>query len=171
MNSRNEKWNRRKHRQPRLTFAPLAWLKLQFLCHLGDTEIGGFGITAKDDLLYVEDFVTVRQRTSMVTVAMDDQAVADFTDRCVDAGLPPQRFLRVWCHPSGLVALAKRYRRRHFRSRLRVVRLGADVHRQPHVRDLCAVGAATAPARTLLEVIPPKRGLFPVRSRSSSREC
>ena len=98
MNSRNEKWNRRKHRQPRLIFAPLAWLKLQFLCHLGDTEIGGFGITAKDDLLYVEDFVTVRQRTSMVTVAMDDQAVADFTDRCVDTGLPPQRFLRVWCH-------------------------------------------------------------------------
>ena len=98
MNSRNDKWLRPKRRPPRLTFAPLAWLKLQFFCHLGNTEIGGFGITAKDDLLYVEDFVTVRQRTSMVTVSMDDQAVADFADRCVDAGLPPQRFLRVWCH-------------------------------------------------------------------------
>ena len=29
-----------------LTFAPLAWLKLQFFCHMGDTEIGGFGISA-----------------------------------------------------------------------------------------------------------------------------
>jgi proteasome lid subunit RPN8/RPN11 len=84
--------------RPRLTFSPLAWLKLQFCCHLGDTEIAGFGITAKDDLLYVEDFATVRQQTSLMTVAMDDQAVANFADRCVDAGLPPQRFLRVWCH-------------------------------------------------------------------------
>jgi len=85
-------------RQPRLTFAPLAWLKLLFFCHLGDTEIGGFGITAKDDPLYVQDFVTVRQQTSTVTVKMDDQAVADFSDCCVDAGIPPRRFLRVWCH-------------------------------------------------------------------------
>jgi len=89
---------RRTHGQPRLTFAPLAWLKLQFFCHLGNTEIAGFGVTAKDDLLYVEDFVTVRQHTSLVTAAMDDEAVADFTDRCVDAGIVPQRFLRVWCH-------------------------------------------------------------------------
>ena len=81
-----------------LIFSPLAWLKLQFFCHAGRTEIAGFGITAKDDLLYVEDFLTVRQRTSPVTVAMDDTAVADFSDRCVDAGLSPQRYLRVWCH-------------------------------------------------------------------------
>ena len=26
-----------------LVFAPLAWLKLQFLCHAGPTEVGGFG--------------------------------------------------------------------------------------------------------------------------------
>ena len=88
----------RTQRQPKLTFAPLAWLKLQFFCHVGTSEIGGFGISAKNDLLYVENFVTVRQRTSPVSVVMEDDAVADFSDRCVDAGIQPQRFLRVWCH-------------------------------------------------------------------------
>ncbi len=81
-----------------LTFAPLAWLKLQFFAHNGETEIGGFGITAKENLLYVEDFVTVRQQTSAMTVAMEDDAIADFSDRCVDAGIHPQNFLRIWCH-------------------------------------------------------------------------
>jgi len=61
-----------------LTFAPLAWLKLQYFCHAGPTEIGGFGITAENDLLHVLEFVTVRQRVSAVTVRFDDQAIADF---------------------------------------------------------------------------------------------
>ena len=86
------------YRQPQLTFAPLAWLKLQFFCHAGSTEIGGFGITAQHDLLYVENFVTVRQRTSPMTVVMEDQAVADLMDQCVDRGLTPERCLRIWCH-------------------------------------------------------------------------
>jgi proteasome lid subunit RPN8/RPN11 len=98
MTSNNQEMPRRVRGQPQLMFAPLAWLKLQYFCHAGDTEIAGFGITAKDDLLYIEDFVTVRQHTSPVAVAMDDEAVADFSDRCVDAGLSPQRYLRVWCH-------------------------------------------------------------------------
>ena len=98
MTSKKLLFRRHPHRQPCLTFAPLAWAKLQFFCHLGDTEIAGFGITAKNDLIYVEDFVTVRQHTSPMTVVMDDAAVADYSDRCVDAGLAPQRFLRIWCH-------------------------------------------------------------------------
>jgi hypothetical protein len=42
-------------RPDRLFFAPLVWLKLQWLCHAGDTEIGGFGISAESNPLYVED--------------------------------------------------------------------------------------------------------------------
>ena len=84
--------------QPCLTFAPLAWLKLQYFCHAGPTEIGGFGITAEDDPLYVEEFITVRQHVSPVTVHFHDDSVADFFDRCVDRGLPPDRFARLWCH-------------------------------------------------------------------------
>ena len=84
--------------RPRLTFAPLAWLKLQYFCHAGDTEIGGFGISAQNNLLHVEDFVTVRQKVTAVSVAFDDDAVADFYDRMVDAGIPLGRCSRIWCH-------------------------------------------------------------------------
>jgi hypothetical protein len=81
-----------------LMFAPLAWLKLQWFCHGGDTEIGGFGVSAEDDLLYVEDFVTVRQQVSPVTVRFEDAAVADWLDGCVDRGISPARCARIWLH-------------------------------------------------------------------------
>jgi len=84
--------------RPCLTFAPLAWLKLQYLCHAGPTEVGGFGISAAGAPLYVEDFVTVSQRVTPTTVRFDDNAVADFFDACVDRGLPVERFGRLWCH-------------------------------------------------------------------------
>jgi proteasome lid subunit RPN8/RPN11 len=83
---------------PALVFSPVAWLKLMFFLHAGETEVGGFGISAANDLLYVQDFVTVKQRTSYVTVTFADDAVADHFDACVDAGLPPARFARIWCH-------------------------------------------------------------------------
>ena len=47
---REEPWE-----PPTLRFSPTAWAKLLFLRDLGDTEVGGFGISAADDLLYVED--------------------------------------------------------------------------------------------------------------------
>jgi hypothetical protein len=110
----------------RLTFSPLAWLKLQFFLHAGDTEVGGFGVSAPgpapgpkpapgapgapgtperpeapgagDNLLYVADFVTVSQRTTLASVAFDDQAVADYFERCFDQGIHPSRAARIWCH-------------------------------------------------------------------------
>jgi hypothetical protein len=78
--------------------APLAFLKLQFFLHAGETEIGGFGISRADDLLYVEDFVTVRQRVSCMTVELDDTAVADYFDAQVDEGKVPAQFGRIWVH-------------------------------------------------------------------------
>jgi len=85
-------------RPPILTFAPLAYLKLQYFCHAGETEIGGFGISSEQDLLYVEDFVTVRQQVTSVTVRFDDESVADFFDACVDRGLHLEQFSRIWMH-------------------------------------------------------------------------
>jgi hypothetical protein len=41
---------------------------------LGDSEVGGFGITAADDLLYVESVELVRQVCTGVSVAFDDQS-------------------------------------------------------------------------------------------------
>src|SRR5262245_15828093 len=81
-----------------LTFAPLAWLKLQYFCHAGPTEIGGFGISSAMDFLYVEEFATLRQSVSPVSVRFADDAVADFFDQGVDRGLSPSRFGRIWCH-------------------------------------------------------------------------
>ena len=84
--------------QPVLRFSPTAWAKLQFFCHHGETEIGGFGVAAQDDLLRVEEFVTVKQATIAVSVAFDDAAVAEFFDAQVDAGRRPEQFGRIWCH-------------------------------------------------------------------------
>ena len=88
----------RRLRRPMLRFTPWAWAKLVFLRDLGPTEVGGFGISAADDLLLIEDIRLVRQRCSSVTVQFDDAAVADFFDEMVDLGLPPERFARVWIH-------------------------------------------------------------------------
>ena len=83
---------------PILRFTPTAWAKLQYLCHAGATEIGGFGITAADDPLLVEEFVTVDQCCSEVTVRFDDAAVADFFETQVDLGRKPEQFARIWLH-------------------------------------------------------------------------
>jgi hypothetical protein len=84
--------------EPCLIFAPRAWLKLVYFCHAGDTEIGGFGLSAPNNLLYIEDFVTVRQQATSVTVRFLDDAVADYFDACCDRGLTPARCGRIWCH-------------------------------------------------------------------------
>lgn len=81
-----------------MTFSPLAWLKLLMFLHAGDTEVGGFGVSAKIQPLYIEDFMTVKQTVSSVTVAFDDAAVADFFDDCIDRGMTPSRFARIWIH-------------------------------------------------------------------------
>ncbi len=93
-----------------LRFSPTAWAKLLFFRDHGENEIGGFGITAPDDLLRIEEFVTVKQKVTVASVSFDDQAVADFFEAQVDAGRKPEQFARVWLHthpgdspqPSGL---------------------------------------------------------------------
>jgi len=84
--------------QPVLRFSLAAWLKLQLLCHAGDTEIGAFAITAPQDPLYVMQLVTIRQTCSSVSVEFDDEAVADFFDEQVDLGRTPDQFFRIWAH-------------------------------------------------------------------------
>jgi hypothetical protein len=84
--------------RPKLRFSPYAWAKLLYLRDCGDTEVGGFGISATEDLLLVDDLVLVRQRCTSVTLRFDDEAVADYFDAQVDRGLPPERFARIWLH-------------------------------------------------------------------------
>jgi proteasome lid subunit RPN8/RPN11 len=81
-----------------LRFSPTAWAKLVFLRDYGPTEVGGFGIAAADDLLYVEDVALVRQSCTGMSVAFDDDSVADFFDRQVDQGRKIEQFARIWVH-------------------------------------------------------------------------
>ena len=81
-----------------LRFSPTAWAKLLFLRDYGETEVGGFGIAPSDDLLFVEDIQLVRQVCSWTHVAFDDESIADFFDREVDANRRPEQFARIWVH-------------------------------------------------------------------------
>ncbi|HSI34243.1 MAG: hypothetical protein ACAI43_25490 [Phycisphaerae bacterium] len=79
-----------------LTFASLAWLKLQFLLYAGETEVGAFGVTAEHDPLYVEDVVTVAQRATANSITVDDASLADHYAALERRGVPRGRCGRVW---------------------------------------------------------------------------
>jgi proteasome lid subunit RPN8/RPN11 len=85
-------------RQPILRFSPTAWAKLLYFRDKSENEIGGFGITEGDDLLFITDFVTIKQEVTPVTVKFDDEAVADLFETHVDLGRKPEQFARVWLH-------------------------------------------------------------------------
>lgn len=72
--------------------------KLLFLRDVGNTEVGGFGISNADDLLLVEDIQLVEQTCTVVSVEFNDDSVADFFDKQVDAGRQPEQFARIWIH-------------------------------------------------------------------------
>jgi len=81
-----------------LRFSPTAWAKLLYFRDKSQNEVGGFGITAPDDLLFVTEFITVKQEVSCVSVKFDDDAVSQFFDEQVDLGRKPEQFARVWLH-------------------------------------------------------------------------
>ena len=88
----------RKPAQPVLRFSPSAWAKLVFFRDHGDTEISGFGISDPEDLLCVIDFQTVQQETTVASISLDDQSIANLFDEQVDAGRKPEQFFRLWLH-------------------------------------------------------------------------
>ena len=81
-----------------LRFSPTAWAKLLYFRDKSDNEVGGFGITKPDDLLFVKDFITVKQEVTCVSVKFDDEAVANFFEDQVDLGKKPEEFARIWLH-------------------------------------------------------------------------
>jgi len=92
---------RRKDKQPRklaLRFSPTAWAKLLYFRDKSDNEVSGFGIAEPEDLLCVKEFVTVKQEVTVVSIKLDDEAVADFFDQQVDLGRKPEQFARIWPH-------------------------------------------------------------------------
>src|SRR3954447_24583923 len=89
---------RQQNRCPPLRLTAYAWAKLLTLRDLGETEVGGFGVSRPGDLLLVEDVQLVRQLCTPVTVKFDDQSVADYFDSQVDEGRAPEEFGRIWAH-------------------------------------------------------------------------
>jgi hypothetical protein len=89
---------RRQTRCPPLRLTAYAWAKLLTLRDLGETEVGGFGVSRHGDLLLVEDVQLVRQLCTPVTVKFDDQSVADYFDGQVDQGRSPEECGRIWIH-------------------------------------------------------------------------
>ena len=81
-----------------LRFSPTAWAKLLYFRDKSDNEVGGFGISDSDDLLFVREFISVKQEVTCVSVKFDDLAVADFFDTQVDLGRKPDQFARIWLH-------------------------------------------------------------------------
>lgn len=85
-------------KKPMLRFSPTAWAKLLFMRDMTHNEVGGFGITKADDLLFVIDFALVKQKVTSISVAFDDESVSNFFEEQVAAGRKPQEFARVWLH-------------------------------------------------------------------------
>ena len=81
-----------------LRFSPTTWAKLLFMRDLTDNEVAGFGVTDADDLLFVKEFVIIKQQVTCVSFIFDDQAVADFFEEQVDLGRKPEQFARIWLH-------------------------------------------------------------------------
>ena len=88
----------RKPVKPVLRFSPTAWSKLLFFRDKGNTEISGFGITEPDNLLYVKEFMTIKQDATIASISLDDEAVSDFFENQVDVGRKPEQFFRIWAH-------------------------------------------------------------------------
>jgi len=63
-----------------------------------DNEVGGFGLTLAEDLLFVTDFILVKQKVTAVSVSFEDESVADFFEDQVEAARVPQQFGRIWLH-------------------------------------------------------------------------
>jgi hypothetical protein len=95
---RNRRGAKRKTSNRVLRFTPYAWAKILYLRDIGPTEVGGFGISNPDDLLLVEDIELVEQYCTVCSVEFDDDSVADYFDRQVDAGRQPEQFARIWIH-------------------------------------------------------------------------
>ncbi len=81
-----------------LRFSPTAWAKLLYFRDKSDNEVGGFGITEADNLLFVKEFVAVKQEVTPVSVKFDDEAVANYFEDQVDLGRKPEQFARIWLH-------------------------------------------------------------------------
>jgi len=83
---------------PVLRFTPYAWGKLLFMRNRSEMEVGGFGITSRDNLLLVEDLILPKQKVSCGGVDFDDEGIRDYFNQMVDQDREPEQFGRIFIH-------------------------------------------------------------------------
>lgn len=81
-----------------LKLTALAWTKWQWLCHVGPTEVGAFGITSDGDPFLVEDLWVPPQVGDPAYCDPDDGAIGMAMEWAVDQGIDPARVRNVWLH-------------------------------------------------------------------------
>jgi len=88
-----------------LRISPMAWAKILWFKDKADgLEISGFGVTAVDDPLYMEEFHTIKQECTGSSVDIDDEDIGRYFDEQVNRGKQPKDFARIWIHthPDGV---------------------------------------------------------------------
>lgn len=87
-----------------LKFSPYAWAKMQYMLRAGDTEVGMMGITTLEDPLKIYDVVVLPQESTGASFEFTKEGIANFYEDCIDCGLKPIQYSRVWIHthPSGV---------------------------------------------------------------------
>lgn len=88
----------------RLVLSQLAHLKLQYLSHIGGTEVGFFGIASEHDLLFIEDLYVPKQKCTSASVDFLPEGLEDMQFYMAEKGIPASRYARVWIHthPNGI---------------------------------------------------------------------
>jgi len=83
---------------PILRFTPYAYAKLLFMRDVGETEVGGYGITGTEDPMLVTDFALVKQECTMASVELDEEDSGLFAEKMLDVGLAPWQTGNIWIH-------------------------------------------------------------------------
>lgn len=83
----------------KLMFTPYAWAKLVFMRDAGSTEVGGMAVCADPARpLLITDFQIVKQECTSAYTELDDVAVDNFFNDCLDADMKHGQFDRIWIH-------------------------------------------------------------------------
>lgn len=84
--------------EAKLRFSPTAWYKILYMRESVDVEVSGFGISSKEDPLFVQDFVLIKQVSSVASTDMDDESVANHMENMAELGYQPAECMRIWIH-------------------------------------------------------------------------
>jgi len=85
--------------KPTLRISAYVLAKLNFLCHHGNTEIGGFCVSSKEDPLNVVDFFLLGQESGPAKVDFDEDAICSHIEfMFTEFQVNPNRCSRIWTH-------------------------------------------------------------------------